>query len=160
MADTHFVSRSTCSVPNSRAAYSQVAEVRAGHVIYIAGGGPTDKGGRVVGKSDVLAQAEQIFQNIRSAVEASGATLRNIIKLNYYVVDRVDNGLIADLLKRCECFVDKASPPTITLVFISRLIDPEWLIEIEAIAVVNTAVAENLQVRTASRRDASFRGLQ
>ena len=119
------------------AGYSQVAEIRSGKLVYIAGQVPFDQSGNLVGQEDFLAQAEQVFRNLKSAVEAAGGCLSDIVKLNYFCVEAVDPGLIPQILKVRDQFVDVKNPPVSTFVVVKRLVRPEWLIEIEAVAVVN-----------------------
>ena len=59
------------------------------------------------------------------------------MKLNYFCVEAVDPSLIPQMLKVRDQFVDTTNPPVSTFVVVKRLVRPEWLIEIEAIAVVN-----------------------
>jgi enamine deaminase RidA (YjgF/YER057c/UK114 family) len=119
------------------AGYSQVAEIRSGKLIYIAGQVPFNKSGNMVGQEDFLAQAEQVFCNIKAAVEAAGGSFRDVVKLNYFCVEAVDPSLIPQILKIRDQFVDTKNPPISTFVVVKRLVRPEWLIEIEAVAVVN-----------------------
>ena len=119
------------------AGYSQVAEIRSGKLVYIAGQVPFDKSGTLVGPDDFLAQAEQVFRNIKAAVEAAGGDFSNVVKLNYFCVEAVDPSLIPQILRVRDQFVDTKNPPTSTFVVVKRLVRPEWLIEIEAVAVVN-----------------------
>ena len=119
------------------AGYSQIAEIRSGKLVYIAGQVPFDKSGNLVGPEDFLAQAEQVFRNIKAAVEAAGGNFSDVVKLNYFCVEAVDPSLIPQILKVRDQFVDTKYPPTSTFVVIKRLVRPEWLIEIEAVAVVN-----------------------
>ena len=119
------------------AGYSQVAEIRSGKLVYIAGQVPFDKSGNLVGREDFLAQAEQVFCNLKSAVEAAGGSLGDLVKLNYFCVEAVDPALMMQILKVRDQFVDTQKPPVSTFVVVKRLVRPEWLIEIEAVAVVN-----------------------
>jgi enamine deaminase RidA (YjgF/YER057c/UK114 family) len=119
------------------AGYSQVAEIRNGKLVYIAGQVPFDTSGNLVGQEDFLAQAEQVFRNIKSAVEAAGGSFSDVVKLNYFCVEAVDPSLIPQILKVRDQFVDTQNPPISTFVVVKRLVRPEWLIEIEAVAVVN-----------------------
>ena len=120
------------------AGYSQVAEVNSGKLVYIAGQVPFDKSGKLVGKDDFLSQAEQVFRNIKAAVEAVGGSFSDVVKLNYYCVEGVDPSLIPQILKVRDRFVDIKTPPVSTFVVVKRLVRPEWLIEVEAVAVVNS----------------------
>jgi enamine deaminase RidA (YjgF/YER057c/UK114 family) len=119
------------------AGYSQVAEVRSGKLVYIAGQVPFDKAGQLVGKGDFLVQAEQVFQNLKAAVEAAGGSFNDVVKLNYFAVEGVDPVLLPEMLKVRDRFVNTKTPPVSTFVFVKRLVRPEWLIEVEAVAVVN-----------------------
>jgi enamine deaminase RidA (YjgF/YER057c/UK114 family) len=119
------------------AGYSQVAEIRSGKLVYIAGQVPFDNSGNLMGKEDVLAQAEQVFRNIKAAIEAAGGTITDIVKLNYFCVEGVDPSLTPQILKVRDRFVDIKNPPVSTFVVVKRLVRPEWLIEVEAVAVVS-----------------------
>jgi 2-iminobutanoate/2-iminopropanoate deaminase len=120
------------------AGYSQVAEIRSGKLVYIAGQVPFDKSGNLVGKDDFLAQVEQVFRNLKSAVEAAGGSLSDVVKLNYFCVEAVDPSLVPQLLRVRDQFINTNNPPASTFVVVKRLVRPEWLIEIEAVAVVNS----------------------
>ena len=132
---TNLFNPETMFVPT--AGYSQVAEIRSGTLAYIAGQVPLDKSGNLVGKDDFLAQAEQVFRNIKAAVEAVGGSFSDVVKLNYYCVEAVEPSLIPQMLQVRDQFVNTKAPPASTFVVIKRLVRPEWLIEIEAVAVVN-----------------------
>ncbi|WP_158821763.1 RidA family protein [Granulicella sp. S156] len=119
------------------AGYSQVAEVKSGKLVYIAGQIPFDQEGNLVGKDDFLSQAEQVFKNLKAAVEAAGGTPEDIVKLNYFCVESVDPSLTPGILAVRDRFVNVAAPPISTFVVVKRLVRPEWLIEIEAVAVIN-----------------------
>ena len=132
---TYLFNPETMFVPT--AGYSQVAEIRSGTLAYIAGQVPLDKSGNLVGKDDFLAQAEQVFRNIKAAVEAVGGSFSDVVKLNYYCVEAVEPSLIPQMLQVRDQFVNTKAPPASTFVVIKRLVRPEWLIEIEAVVVVN-----------------------
>lgn len=119
------------------AGYSQVAEVKSGKLVYIAGQVPFDQSGNLVGKDDFLGQAEQVFANIKTAIEAAGGNFSDVVKLNYFCVESVDPSLIPQVLKVRDRFVNIKTPPVSTFVVVKRLVRPEWLIEVEAVAVVN-----------------------
>jgi enamine deaminase RidA (YjgF/YER057c/UK114 family) len=118
------------------AGYSQVAEVRGGKLVYIAGQVAIDKSGNLVGKDDFRAQVQQVFENLNAAVEAAGGTFSDVIKLNYYCVDSVDPGQIAAVREIRDKYVNTTNPPTSTFAYVRRLVRPEWQIEVEAVAVV------------------------
>ena len=118
------------------AGYSQVAEVRSGKLVFIAGQVALDKTGKLVGKDDFRAQAQQVFENLKAAVEAAGGTFHDVVKLNIYCAESVDPAQIPALREIRDKYVNTANPPTSTLVVVKRLVRPEWMIEVEAVAVV------------------------
>src|SRR5882672_3181628 len=117
------------------AGYSQVAEVTGGKTIYIAGQVAMDASGALVGKDDFRAQVEQAFKNLDAAVHAAGGDFHSVIKLNYFCAESVDPAQISLVREIRDRYVDTAHPPTSTFVVVKRLVRPEWLIEIEAVAV-------------------------
>jgi enamine deaminase RidA (YjgF/YER057c/UK114 family) len=118
------------------AGYSQVAEVTGGKLVYIAGQVALDKSGALVGKDDFPAQVEQVFKNLKAAVEASGGDFNDVIKLNFYCSESVDPALILQVRGIRDKFVNTQNPPVSTVVVVHRLVRPEWLIEVDATAVV------------------------
>jgi enamine deaminase RidA (YjgF/YER057c/UK114 family) len=101
--------------------------------IYIAGQVSLDRAGKLVGERDMRAQAEQAFQNLKAALEASGAKFENVVKLNYYFTDISQIPVVREVRDR---FINTLNPPASTAVEVKRLVRPEWLIEIEAVAIV------------------------
>ena len=118
------------------AGYSQVAEVNDGKIVYIAGQVAQDRSGNLVGKDDFRAQVQQVFENLKAAVEAAGGDFNSVIKLNYYCAESVDPSQIPIVREVRDKYVNTANPPTSTLVVVKRLVRPEWLIEVDAVAVV------------------------
>jgi enamine deaminase RidA (YjgF/YER057c/UK114 family) len=118
------------------AGYSQVAEVTGGKLVYIAGQVALDASGNLVGKDDFRAQAEQVFKNLDAAVQAAGGSFHDVIKLNYYCAAAVDPSLTPQIREVRDKYVNTKNPPTSTFVVVERLVRPEWLIEVEAVAVV------------------------
>ena len=107
--------------------------IKAGNTIYVAGQVALDKDGNLVGKGDITAQAEQVFKNLQAALAAGGASIQDIVKINTYLTQRDDLAKLREV--RSKYFTGE--PPASTLVFISGLAMPEFLIEVEAIAVVS-----------------------
>jgi 2-iminobutanoate/2-iminopropanoate deaminase len=130
----HIFNPETMAKPT--AGYSQVAEVGEGKIVYIAGQVALDKSGNLVGKDDLRAQVQQVFENLKAAVEASGGDFNNVVKLNYYCAASVDSSQMAAVREVRDKYVNTANPPTSTFVFVQRLVRPEWLIEVDAVAVV------------------------
>ena len=118
------------------AGYSQVAEVSGGKIVFIAGQVAQDRNGNLVGKDDFRAQVQQVFENLKAAVEAAGGDFNNVVKLNYYCAESVDPTQIPAVREIRDRYVNTANPPTSTFVVVKRLVRPEWLIEVDAVAVV------------------------
>ncbi len=118
------------------AGYSQVAEVKDGRIVYIAGQVALDRSGNLVGKDDFRAQVQQVFENLKAAVEAAGGDFSSVIKLNYFCAESVDPQQVPLVREIRDKYVNTANPPVSTFVVVKRLVRPEWLIEVEAVAVV------------------------
>jgi enamine deaminase RidA (YjgF/YER057c/UK114 family) len=114
-----------------------VAVVTSGNLVYIAGQVALDASGNLVGKDDFRAQVEQVFKNLKAAVEAARGNFHDVIKLNFYCVDSVDPSQVPLVREVRDKYVNTQNPPTSTFVVVRRLVRPEWLIEVEAVAVVN-----------------------
>jgi enamine deaminase RidA (YjgF/YER057c/UK114 family) len=116
--------------------YSQIAEVLpGGRLILISGQVGLDRGGVLIRPNDFRAQLIQAFQNLQDALKAVGAKFRDVAKLNYYCVDEVSQDQLELVRQVRDQFVNVDAPPASTFVFVCRLARPEWLIEIEAMAV-------------------------
>lgn len=124
------------SMAKPTAGYSQVAEVNEGKVVYIAGQVALDRAGNLVGKDDFRAQVQQVFENIKSAVEAAGGDFSSVVKLNYYCAESVDPAQLPVAREVRDRYVNTKNPPVSTFVVVKRLVRPEWLIEVEAVAVL------------------------
>src|SRR5262245_29621169 len=72
---------------NPLGAYSHITRVRAQEYLFIAGMLSTDQAGNVIGRNDVQAQAAQVFENVRLALESAGASWRNVVQFTTYLVD-------------------------------------------------------------------------
>jgi enamine deaminase RidA (YjgF/YER057c/UK114 family) len=118
------------------AGYSQVAEVTGGKIVYIAGQVALDRSGNLVGKDDFRAQLQQVFENLKAAVEAAGGDFNSVIKLNYYCAESVDPAQFPLTREIRDKYVNTANPPASTFAVVKRLVRPDYLIEIEATAVV------------------------
>ena len=66
------------------AGYSHIAKVNRGTIVYLAGQVSSDASGKLIGEGNFEAQAEQVFRNLKVAVEAAGGTMADIVKLNIY----------------------------------------------------------------------------
>ena len=113
--------------------YSQGIKVsEASTVLFLAGQVAYDKDGSVKHPGDFKAQAREVFRCIKSLVETAGGRMDSIVKLNTYLTDIRYR---ADLVPIREEVLGKKGPAS-TLVQVSALAHPDWLIEVEAIAVV------------------------
>src|SRR4051812_45655591 len=114
--------------------YSQIVEVRASRMIYIAGQVSVNAKGEFVGVGDFAAQTEQVFANLTAALAATNCTARDLVKITVYMLDM--GNLMAYRAARIKFFgsVTPAAAPAVTLVQVSRLYAPEILLEVEAIA--------------------------
>ncbi len=102
--------------------------------IYIGGQDAVDASGKIVGKGDIKKQTEQVLKNLQTALKAAGAELENIIKWNIYIVQGqpIQPGFEAFR----EVWGRRPNPPAITGMFVSSLANPDFLVEMDAIAVV------------------------
>ena len=124
-----YLNPATLSTPPG---YTHVVEVRGGRTIYISGQVPLDQAGNVVGQGDFAAQTTQVFENLKHALAAAGATFDNVVKNNMYVTDMSNIQTLREIRLK---YYGKNAPAS-TLVEISKLARPEFMIEIEVIAVL------------------------
>lgn len=115
--------------------YSHGMAAPAGEIVVVAGQVGMGQGGQVAG-GDVVAQTKQALDNVRAVVEAAGCTMRDVVRLQTFLTHAED---IAGFMRAREeifprLFPDGAYPPN-TLLIVSRLVKPELLVEIEAMAV-------------------------
>ena len=128
------VKRSNPPTLSTPTGYTHVVEVTGpAKTVYISGQIALDKGGNLVGGSDMKAQAEQVFKNLEAALAAAGATFKDVVKMNTYTTDMTQVQAIRDV--RTKYFANIA-PPASTLVQVVKLARPDLLLEIEVIAVV------------------------
>lgn len=117
-------------------AFSQVVVASGTRTIYTAGQVSIDERGSLVGADDLAAQTAQAMRNVGRALAAAGATHADIVKITTYVVNyRPEHRTVIG--KARAPFFASGTPPASTLVGVSALALPEWLVEIEAVAVVN-----------------------
>lgn len=135
MKDTTKVTLQSPEGLHKNPAFSQLATVEGSYkTVYIGGQDAVDTAGKIVGKGDIEAQAKQVLANIEVALQAGGASLGHIIKWNVYVVQgqplegayKVFQGAMSKM----------ENPPLITMAFVAGLGNPDYLLEMDAIAVV------------------------
>ena len=105
--------------------------VRAGNTVYTAGQVALDENGNLVGKGDIEAQTDQVYKNLQAVLVAAGSSLQGVVKVTTYLTQQVDLPKLREARQRHM----KGEPPANTLVYISALANPDFLIEVEAIAV-------------------------
>ena len=102
--------------------------------VHVGGQNAVDASGNIVGKGDVAAQTEQVLANVRAALAAGGAEPEHVVKWNLFVVEGVSLQEGYSAFQRA--WVDTPNPPAITAAFVAGLANPEYLVEMDAIAVV------------------------
>ena len=106
--------------------------VRLGAHVHVSGTTATDRGGNLIGKGDAAAQAEQILDNIQSALKALGAELSDVVRTRVHVTDIGDWEAVGRV--RGKWFGDIR--PASALVAVSALVNPDMLVEMEADAIL------------------------
>jgi len=114
--------------------YTHVVESTGGRTAYISGQIALDAGGSLVGAGDMAAQAEQVFANLGAALSAVNASFEDVVKLTYYLVDISQIQAVRDVRDR---YIDSARYPASTAVEVRRLVHPDLLLEIDAVAVLD-----------------------
>ena len=112
--------------------YSHAVDVGPGRTIYVSGQIAVNQTGQVVGPGDIKTQTRQVFENIRVALGAAGATLDHVVKITVFMTDISQLSGFREV--RDSYFT--SAPPASSLVEVKGLVRPDLLNEIEAIAVV------------------------
>jgi len=102
--------------------------------LYVGGQNAVDASGTIIGKGDLKAQTEQVLINIQLALSAGGAQLEHVIKWNLYVVQGQSLQAGFEVFQRV--WGRRPNPPAITMAFVAGLANPDFLVEMDAIAVV------------------------
>ncbi len=105
--------------------------VRAGNLLFISGQVPLDRNGNLVGRDDARAQAEQVYQNLQAILAECGLTFANVTKVTTYITDRANRMTLVDVKRK---YFGDALPAS-TNVVVAGLVEPDFLCEVEAIAV-------------------------
>ncbi len=113
--------------------YSDAVSISGGQTIYVSGQVPVNEKGELVGKGDLKAQTIQVFENLKKVLAQAGATLEDVVKVNIYIVNCKPEDVATFRAVRKTYFVK--DPPASTLVGVTSLVDPDFLIEIEVVAV-------------------------
>ena len=127
--------REAVNVPGSEPLYpnySTCVIARPGRFIFVSGQVAVDEGGHNIGIGDVAVQAEFVLQKINKILEYNGASLENVVKDTVYVTDREFHSIVLPI--RLKHF--PANGPASSFIELASLRFPEWLIEIEVVAVI------------------------
>ena len=114
-------------------AFSQVAITKgSGNTIYIGGQNAITSDLKIIGKGDITAQTEYVLNNIEIALKASDASLDDLFKLTIYIVQGQD---VRKGFEGAQAFLKKLkNPPVISGIVVAGLANPDYLVEIEAVA--------------------------
>lgn len=130
----------TCINPNElfnsiQYGFSQITVCKPGRFVFISGQVAWDENLQIVGKGDLKIQTQKALDNLKAAIESAGGTLENIAMLRIYKVDYIkeDGPVISELLKK---YFGVSTPPASTWVSVKGLANEEFLIEIEAQAIL------------------------
>jgi enamine deaminase RidA (YjgF/YER057c/UK114 family) len=102
--------------------------------VYVGGQDAVNASGAIIGKGDIKTQAEQVLKNLQTALATGGADLENVIKWNVYVVQGQPLQPAFEVFQRG--WGNRPNPPAITVMFVSGLAHPDFLCEMDAVAVV------------------------
>ena len=122
--------------------YSHGMVASGGELVVVAGQVAANRAGKLVGPGDVVAQTRQAFENVRAVLEAAGSGMRQIVRFQTFLTHATDIDGFMQARKEVfpEYFPDGVYPPN-TILVVSRLVLPELLVEIEAMAVKPAAAA-------------------
>lgn len=115
--------------------YSHAISVKGNHeTLYIGGQNAIDENGVLVGKGNLNEQTEQVLTNIDNILEKSDAELHNVVKFNIYLVQGQNPQDGFQVFQRK--WGENENFPTLTVLFVAGLGNPDWLVEIDAIAII------------------------
>ena len=103
----------------------------SGPMVVVSGQVPADEQGRLVGQDDPAAQVRQVFENLATALAAAGTTMDRVVKLTVFLTDL---GNLAEFRRVRDQYVSAEHPPASSLVQVSALVNPAFLVEVEALA--------------------------
>lgn len=121
--------------PDGAAKFGYSYGIRTGNIVWIAGQVPRDGSGQLIGLGDIEAQTVQVFENIKAVVEAAGGTMADIVQTTTYITAREYRETVNTVRTR---FFAGPVFPTATLLIISGLGVPEYMVEIDAVAVLRS----------------------
>jgi enamine deaminase RidA (YjgF/YER057c/UK114 family) len=116
-----------------RPRYSQGLKTTGGSMLFIAGQVAADATGQIVGAGNIDQQVEQVFENLRAMLTAAGGSFDNLVMTTTYLTDIAYREAFSKVRLR---YYSATRPPANTLVVVKALANPEYLIEIDGIAVI------------------------
>ena len=132
VAQTEFINPKGLATPHG---YTHVIATKPSKMVFISGQVAMDTQGHLVGKGDLRAQTKQVFENLKTALAASGATFDDVVKITWYV--KGYNPQLLPILRDVrDQYVKKEAPPTSTLVGVTSLFQDDYLLEVDAVAVI------------------------
>lgn len=116
--------------------YSHGMIAPGGELVVVAGQVAADRAGKLVGPGDAVAQTRQAFENVRAVLEAAGSSMRQVVRFQTFLTHAADIEGFMQARKELfpRYFPDAVYPPN-TILVVSRLVLPDLLVEIEAMAV-------------------------
>ena len=124
------------TIVDPRPRYSQGIKTTGGSLLFIAGQTAVDASGQVVGKGDITRQAEQVFENLRAVLEAAGGTFDNLVMTTTFLTDIRYRAAFGEVRSRYY----RGEGPASTLVVVQSLANPDLLVEVDGIAVLQPAI--------------------
>jgi enamine deaminase RidA (YjgF/YER057c/UK114 family) len=116
--------------------YTHVTVAQGGSIAFISGQVAVDGNGKVVGADDIQAQAVQVFENLKLALGGVGATFEDVIKFTIYIVGLTQERRKAVMDVRGR-YISPKNPPAATMVGVDQLVEPELLVEVEAVVAID-----------------------
>jgi enamine deaminase RidA (YjgF/YER057c/UK114 family) len=116
--------------------YTQATVVQGGSIAFISGQVSVDAQGKVVGAGNMQAQAAQVFENLKLALGGVGATFEDVVKFTIFIVGLTQEKRKAVMEVRSR-YISHKNPPAATMIGVDKLVEPELLLEIEAVVAIN-----------------------
>jgi enamine deaminase RidA (YjgF/YER057c/UK114 family) len=131
MTKVSFINPKDIAVPMG---YTHLVSIESPkRILYISGQISKNQSGQIVGEGDLEAQTRQVYSNLLAILKSQGASFKDVVKLNTYSTQPEKIGITRKV--RTE-FIDGDNPPASTFIGVTDLADPAFLVEIEAVAVL------------------------
>ena len=115
--------------------YTQATVVQGGSIAFISGQVSMDGQGKVVGAGDIQSQAVQVFENLKLALGGIGATFEDVVKFTIFIVELTQEKRKAVMEVRSR-YISHKNPPAATMIGVDKLVEPELMLEIEAVVAI------------------------